>query len=228
MSDEKDSVILVDLDSLFDTRFATLCKYDFDLVTKLIETKSYHLRVCDSFDKLKYEDFRKLYEKRDKKLLSESLPTTMHLFIESLILRAKKTIIDNPIHFIPKLDINIYPYDLLEEEKEVIKTNALISFGCDVKIVNYSYEDLKPSVLSNKYDVFITYDYSEWLETHSKNELFKKERCPGVTFYVPLVILNEVDKSIPKDIFEEIQNMAAPIISLRFLPVGYFSVVIDT
>lgn len=226
MKEPRDSVILVDLDSLFDTRLGTIGLYDSNLLKTILDKNNHHLRTYESYGTLKYEEFNKLYEKRDKKVLSVSLPTMMHIFLDYTITEIKKTVIDNPVHSIPKLHINTFPYVLLPEEANNIKEAAIETFQCEVEVLYVKTEEITPKLLASSYDMFITYSYYEWLEVHSKNELFKKERCPEVTMFVPQISFSDSEVNIPNDFYDEMENMALPIIALKYLPITYFSLFI--
>lgn len=226
MKEPRGSVILVDLDSLFDTRLGAIGLYDSNLLKTILEKNDHHLRTYESYGTLKYEEFNKLYEKRDKKVLNVSLPTMMHIFLDYTITEIKKTVIDNPVHSIPKLHINTFPYELVPEEINNIKEAAMETFQCEIDVIYLKNEEITPSLLAGVYDIFIAYSYYEWLEEHSKSELFKKQRCPEVTMFVPQISFSDSSVNIPNEFYDEMENMAAPIISLKYLPITYFSLFI--
>lgn len=227
MSEVRTSRTLVDLDSLFDTRLGTIGLYNADLLKTILEANNHHLRTCESYGTLKFDEFKAIYDKRDKLTLSKSLPTGMQIFLDHIITETKKTAIDNPTCSIPELVINSFPYNLTEEEENNIIATASTSFRCPVKIVNLPLEAITPRLLAKEYDSFIIYSYYEWLEIHSKSELFKKERCPDVAMFVPAISFNDPNVTVPADFFERLEIMTSPIIGLRFLPISHFSVFIE-
>jgi hypothetical protein len=228
MEGPRESVILVDLDSLFDTRLATIGLHDNKHLKTILDKKDHHVRNYESYGTLKYDEFKKLYDKRDKKTLSVSLHTMMHVFLDYTITEIKKTVVDNPVHSIPKLRINTFPYKLVKEEIDNIVESATLTYTCEVDVIYLEPEHITPKLLASEYDVFITYSYYEWLEVHSKTELFKKERCPEVAMFVPQISFSDPSVNVPNDFYEEMENMASPVISLKYLPIVYFSLLMET
>jgi hypothetical protein len=232
MSKDNDSVFLIELDCIFDTRLSTLALFGEQALLDNFQ-KPYWKRVCDSFIGVGIKKFLEEYSKRDKLILLDSIHTPMLDFIVDFV---KQTILFNagsPIVKNPVIMINVYPYDLTETEKVKIVEGIVIKTGdqCDVELVNMSPEQITPEFLDKNIAVVSMYEYIPWLELQSTLENgFKKHTCPSVSLLAPEILFKELtdeDKNTiikdKLDIKKSLEDNAAPMICLQLLPVEYFS-----
>lgn len=160
--------VLIDLDCLFDTRYAVLNEID-PVVTDNLLLNGYYFRNRDEFPNINLHEFRKKYQQRDVNTLKNSLPT-------SLMFRLAEIIGDFIVEFgkegrllNPELILNIYPYKLSNEEiNEMalclkIRTNHIIP----VRIINTDPLNITPSWLKDNITFFYIYNWSEWLTKYT-------------------------------------------------------------
>lgn len=217
--------MLVELDSILDTRLGVLLELDAEKVPAIL-AKDYHERLWDVFPEVDLLAYQDRYSKRDKKVLKNSWVTPMMDLAFDFVMKTLQQTLKTPFHKSPKLDVNIYPYVLTEEEESIILSAVVASTKdqCDIEIVSYSPEQLNPVFLKNNYEVVMMYDYQEWLEVHSKNGLWKKYSCPNVAVMAPLMYKNtEVynPKTKVMDIikdFETLSKTMAPYVDMQFIP----------
>jgi hypothetical protein len=220
------STILVELDCLFDTRLCTLVSMGEDTLNKSFNDK-YHTRLIDRFNGIDNELYSNNYSNRNKDILKHAYITPIGDLLKEHSLRTHKLILTTPFHNKAKVIINIYPYVLDEEEiNSLIQGVITITDGLsDVEVVNKSYEDLTPSYVK-KLDMIILYNYDIWLETNSINKALTKVTCPDVELLGPAIFFKQIeDKTIkPYDCFKAMEEITAPFISLKLLPIKEFCV----
>lgn len=226
LKDQDYSTLYVELDCLLDTRFSTLFSMGEEVAKKVIDF-DYHERVTDFFPGIDYEAYQKAYDARNKLTLKNAMVTPVlqliHDFAKSTLENASGT----PFQYEPKLELNIYPYKLDEDEIKLIlsivygKTGKMMA----VEVINKSPEEITPYFVKSRYSVMVMYRYDQWLEIHAKNKKFEKTTVPEVTLLSPAVYFLKQDK-IPEDVksvFEDMQRTAAPLIGLQLLPADVFS-----
>lgn len=227
------SGLYLSLDVLFDTRIATLEAINPHLLEKNLA--SYYSRTSDVFEGVDSEKFLASYSRRNKETLKKSLLTPILgliiEFVENTHLKSQ----DDPVKAYPKLYLNTYPYDLLEEEVKFI-VEALIShfkYPCDIEIIHRDEIELTPNLIKANYDIMILYDWVRWLHHLVENKMFDTP-CPDVTVIVPRLLpwhdnMEKLLKLKPKDkqdLFEEIKRKVNPFINLIFFSSHYFSLAI--
>lgn len=161
--------ILTDLDTIFDTRLSLAYILDTNNIIKDIkdEKDNYRNRILDNFGNISNDIFMQIYNKRTKFLLKNALPTNILDYI-------KEQYVDynfQPVNIITqeevcKLYLNIYPYNLTEDEQKNI-VNGLSKYfgGIDIIIVYKKFIDISPIFLiENKINMVILYELFKWLE----------------------------------------------------------------
>lgn len=231
MNTDQKSTILVELDSILDTRLGTLSTIDASLVPPLLVQHGYHERMVDTFEGYDTQTFKERYKNRDAKVLSLSGITPMIDMASNFVKKTLDQTLQTPFHRNPKIELNIYPYTLTDAEVQLIlgavvtKTNK----QCDVEVVSYSHEELNPVFVRQHYSMMMMYDYQLWLETHAKNGLWKKYSCPTVLLFCPLMIKNhelDIPEFKQRELlleFGKIVEATRPYVDLHMLPVEAFS-----
>jgi hypothetical protein len=227
MSDELTySSILIELDCLFDTRLCTLASMGDDILNKAFND-NYFTRLIDRFVGIDNDLYSTSYDKRDKSILKYAYITPLSDLIKEFSVRAHKQIISSPFHSKPKIIVNTYPYILTDEEADnIIQGLITLTEGiADIELINNTYEDLTPAYIK-QLDIVVMYRYDIWLETHSKNKLLTKTTCPDVELLAPGIFFKQVtDKNIkPLESFKAMEELTAPFISLKLLPIKEFCV----
>ena len=231
---EKFSACLVDLDSLFDMRAAALVTlFKPEYFTKELE-KGYTTRLLDEFTYLPADKFRELINNRDRSLLEQAVLTPVVQLLKDFINGTVLNYINSPSDLLPKIVLNVYPYELSEEDMVLIN-KALVGITeekCDTEVISMSDEELTPKYIKNNFSMVIKYYHTQWLELHSKNELLKKTPCPDITLIAPALYYNrkltveeEKDYKLKGlNFFTEVEKMVAPVFQLKLVPVALFSV----
>jgi hypothetical protein len=220
----------VDIDALLDTRLGVIALKDPDLAAKAL-ANNYWGRKQDIFPDISQEEFKQLWKNRTTDVLPLSARTNVLSFIQAI---AKDKLVSQAVSNMESatsLVVNIYPYELTEEECDLIvavlvdKTISTVN----VSIVNLPDELLTPKYCKDNYVMMIRYDWMGWLEMHQK--AFQEVKMPSVTIVAPCIYDKlptaediEESKKIGLDFFRAAEQLTAPLFSLRFLDIEVFSV----
>lgn len=185
------SSLLVDLDSILDTRLATVCRIDSTVAEDIATHPAYLTRMSDrfseiipGFDDVKYAE---LYVKRDKETLMWASMTGM-LF--QLRMNAKD-ILNNAMRGVWSDDVtikvNYYPYDLTQSEIRIIRDSILVYMPSPtvVEMVNIPLNKLSPTMVAS-YDLVIMYSPEDWLKVQT-NQLLSNP-IPSSQIVIPALI----------------------------------------
>lgn len=228
------SSCFIELDCLLDTRIGTLMThFGEDYVYKAL-SQGYHEREFDVFPDVSYESFQSVYQSRDRRVLKNSIRTIIYSVIHDFVKGTFENSIHSPFVFIPKIIVNLYPYQLVESEQRLIRDMvvSLTNQVADVEVVTMPYEEITPVwVKKNEISMMVMYDYHLWLESQSKNRQFKKHACPDVGLFTPGIYkkaaLTDEDKQIHESFnmppFQYLSMELQPFIRLMFLPALLFS-----
>ncbi len=226
------SAIMIELDSLFDTRLATIFSFGVETTTTAFD-EQYYNRQMDKFDGIDREVFQTRYRERTKAVLKDPLPTPMLQFVRQFVLETNASIYSTPHHMAAKVIINTYPYQLNEsEELTILRTlTALLKGQADVEIVHMSFEELTPKYVKQNLSVLVLYEYHRWIEIHAVSNAFKHVTCPEVTLIGPMIIHGDLPtaenikecKELNITPYQAVELVASPLIGLKLLPIEHFS-----
>lgn len=230
------SKMLIDMDSLFDTKFSLLIEFSKDLAYSVIKDKSYFNRKKDNFKYgefiLGYELFYKFYNSRNKFILKNALPTKMPFVIRKEINRHFTDLRDGTCLEPFYLYINTYPYFLYDSEKEII-ANMFKMDGFEKINIEFIYNPLKeisPKFIKTEgIELIILSNGMEWLESIDKLELLKNP-INKTTLITPKILNSSKFRStvIEEKHFESVATQARLIMPVEFLDVFFFCVSIST
>lgn len=220
-----ESTLLIDLDSLFDSRMGTLFTLDPAYFTST--SKTYHQRACDAYVGLETEEFFSHYARRNKTVLKNSLMTPMVHLIRDFIKLTLMKILDSPHVLSPKLTVNTYPYVLTPDEQTLL-LKSLIAMTDDqagIELIHRSLEEITPVYLKSEIALMTLYRYTDWLDYHAEKGHFDKHTCPEVTLLGPKIYFKTPEPPTGGQMcpFDAMQLLAGPLIGLRLVPVEYFS-----
>lgn len=231
MTDVIKTNIYVELDCLLDTRLALLMTIDMYKAMAVIK-QPYYNRERDAFENFDTEEFQHYYKNRKKPILKNAVKTPIVSIIKELIIAEMMTGGDTADVVVPKVIVNLYPYELQDIEVSVLLRviAGCIKDICDIETINIPPEELGPSYFKNNIDSAFMYDPIEWLEIHCANKNFEKLTCPDTVLYGPKLLKhNDItifDKEFlarsGHDIFSVVELEAGPFINLNFLPVNNF------
>ncbi len=222
------SILMIDLDSLFDTRLGTLILNYPDQIDIVFRDDKYHNRLDDSFNNAIDKDkFYELYALRDKRTLRESTLTVIIDIVRDFVRSVYNTDPSSPIVYYPKIIVNMYPYDLNEDEQDIIKAglSSYLSDKADVEMVNMDHNRLSIDFVNKNLTVLIMYEYHKWLDAQTNIDGFKDKACCDTTLFGPRLFFKEVPKTAKEsdNIFTMLTNISKPFINLELLPSLFFS-----
>lgn len=229
--------ILVDLDSLLDTRIATLSRINDKAAAALLRG-DYRTRTTDNFEELcdkaiDNEEYQALYQKRDKETLMLARPTEMTFILKDLVEKLETQKIDAPFAERIVVELNLYPYSELTEEERHSMTLTVGAFTSPETVVKYCYlspEELTPGVIKRNYDAVIHYGFNEWFKLHQ--EELKTVLTPSVVFFSPALYLDKEPSEEEMQVeglegltpFEILEMSMVERLKLELLEPKYFSI----
>lgn len=229
------SSLYVELDGLLDTRLATLLLMGEDKALDAVKA-GYLTRDLEEFP-VSMTDWRKRYAQRDRFTLKESGVTKLMTALKEFVLATRHTA-DTPYPIEPKIYLNIYPYKLLDEEiKNIVQMVAIALNGqCDIEVLDLPPEEITPTYVKQTFSVMYMYRGIDWLEHHAQSEAFKQSTCPEVCLFVPAIYFNgrpsksalDEAERLKMPAFKVVEQAAAPLIMLRFIPSGDFSIALTS
>lgn len=233
-------VILIDIDSIIDTRLGTLCKLYGDI--SHIFNERYVTRLTDEFNlldpKIDLDKYKKAYEKRDAASIGLGIPTALLFeFSEMLDLHLEEILGPNPENKSIKIEINTFPYDLTgEEQQDIIDCfREWTGTPFDINTVYIPIETFTmPLIQQRKWSAMFIYDFDKFqYYTFVKNAKPGHIGSPQVSLFVPKIAIS-LDKLresaniiLPNgdkvDAFEFLRVHYGPLIGLDFLASEKFS-----
>ena len=217
--------LLIDLDSILDTRLPILYSIDKDLTEQILKDNSYKTRVTNSFNYISSTVFKELYKLRNKQVLATPIPTPITDLITEYTLETKTLLIDSKSDDELVVYVNIYPYNLNKKEIEIVTTRfkeMLPSFS-KVEVINRRVQDISIDFLIDNINVFIHYSGIEWFKYHMDVGELSKRNLPNVMLIVPKLLDYTIPKNKAEEYFKEMKESSKVFIDLNFLPVKYFS-----
>lgn len=227
--------IYVDLDSLFDTRLATLEFISQELAIQNAEN-NWAQRESDLPLHIDKEVYNQAWKLRNKDILRISMQTGCISAIRNWINQAAATAKDSPAPVYLHLYINVWPYSLSQAQARLIGEGISKQIGdmIDVTMVNLSCAALTPRVANTYFSCMFMYDWRTWLDKQAELKNFDKTKIPSVTLYAPRIFLdrlpNEEDEERMKEtrmgFFEETEFLASRLIGLEFIESLFFNALI--
>lgn len=232
-----DQAIMVDLDTLLDTRIATLSKINEQAAVRAVSSKDYYSRSLNDFTKfggISLKQFEEEFAKRNVETLKASLPTAAIFALRVMINDLAKQHQDTPFADDVKLIINFYPYTLQPLEIDSMQDIMGLYSGLGKERVVFEYlpwDALSPSYIKSRFTGLMMYNYREWMERQQDN--FLRVRIPEIVILAPALYkerepvgdeakLKGGEQFTPFDITE---RMLVGCYDLHFLDVSYFSLI---
>lgn len=225
----------VALDVLLDTRFGCLVTHYGSKTLDM--TKDYFVREYERFGDLRSKEFLALYKKRDKKVLQNSVVTNFISILSDFIEDAEYKSTYSPEITIPRIVVNIFPYDLTEEEQKAIKVAMLVKLKkqVDISFVDIDTKKLTPQFVEKNYQIMAMYDYNTWLEQQALLGNVEKNPIRNVTLYAPKIYFD--DTLNPEDfkkfrkgrtVYDTIEVMTSMFINLQLIDIAYFNFLVPS
>jgi len=219
--------ILIDLDSVLDTRHPVLYALHEPTAVNVVESEYYQRRVKDVFGCISYDIFKHFYNKRNKNVLKLALPTPMLELLKEYCLAAYAEAVSSKDPFIPTLYINIYPYDLNKGEVKnlIVLFNNSIPVNMNIELINLSDLELTPRYVTSIATTFIKYNMLEWLEMHSGRGTLVKAIMLNVTCVAPMLANgNKSTRDLRQEDFEQLIYAMSAYTTLLPLKTRLFSI----
>lgn len=224
-----DWIFLTDLDSILDTRLGLISILDEDLAIDLLKNRKdkYYNRKVEKFGKWTTDEWLEHYRNRSKRVLRESVPTNLIRLATGYMAIAELEQSGSPVPQTPRLLVNTFPYELMEEERDLI-LKALVAATkgtINLELTYRSYADISPLWLRTNVAVYATYNFREWLETQSMTDAFSRHSCPDTVILAPAIVH---DESLEDDneIFATMTKTFRMLFSVEFIPVEEFSIAV--
>lgn len=232
-----DARCYVDLDSLLDTRYATIKKVAGTQGESIVKDW-YHTRLVDRFGRsesvLTDASYQQAYQQRDEETLKLSTMTFVPTYMVNLISKYTSNLGKPLLSGMFKITVNIWPYDLAEDRVASLKSILLTYTGgvAEIDVVTIPSDKLTVSFIASQYDLCIMYDFNNWLMAHT--EEFKTTVIPMVSFLTPKLHLitaseDELAKSVREQTsFDGVSVVLRGLLAVYFLDVRLFSYVTAT
>jgi hypothetical protein len=179
--------LYVTLDSLLDTRLATLAGISETLAESLLTSGKWHSRRTNALhwidERIDTALFQKRYQQRDNDLLQSAVMTQMVILIADMAIRASGHISLSGEPFTINITINAYPYRLPASTRKAFEEvlREYITFG-DLHWVSLPVMAETPGTLG-RFDTVIRHELDEWLHAH--HEHLKHGSMAGTEVYFP-------------------------------------------
>lgn len=233
--------ILVDLDSLLDTRIGILSLLDSETIGE-VAAKGYRTRSNDRFWELAevdQEGYEFLWANRNVNIALNSLITNIPFILTKVTSKIVEESIKDPTLSKPTVVINTAPYELTSSDLEQLKAVLQIYLGDLIDIETLYLDDnvLTPKFIKENWQIIFKYDFNSWLQKHQ--ETIGECPIPEVTMYIPKLLESnyedfkryveevdgrEKDKKFLKEVgpFEALRLTLLPVLDVVALDVDEY------
>lgn len=227
--------LLVNLDTLLDTRLGALISINPDFAYDISSKDTYYNRQLDEFssDKLgtlNKDIFKNFHTKNKQLCLRNSIKTKMPRFIFELLNTLSILNVDNPNKFATDVVINTAGFDLSQEQINVLCLNVSSQLLDKFNVTAQSIPDseLTVDLIKEKFFAMIMYDYTAWMQCHTNT--LKDSALRDVRLYIPRLKFirelsddeREIFKGKTVDEFDIMQLALCSFIQLQFLPIDLY------
>lgn len=228
---QEQQTLLIDLDTLVDTRFG-LIDSKFNALSKLGDIDAYTKRIRNdiwTMIGISEDEWRDAWTNRDVSTLQASVYTGLYYHLAAILTGRILNGMMSPVHDTMEITINVWPYRLTTDERDEIAECVREMLWGDVKVETAYLEPerITPQFLSSFHKGYIVYDFEYWMS--KQNEAFVNTRVPTVSVYYP-AILNHIDEeelAVIRDKminpFDDLQIRLAEYVSLSAVDAELFS-----
>ncbi len=227
--------IYVDMDSLFDTRFAVLEQVDPILALHNLKN-GWNNREQDVFEGIDKKLFDELYETRDNSVLAIAPGTQIIDAIRMWVVKALQTIAGSPNGDKVVIFANVWPYQITRDHAKTIGQKILEMVGetVEVRMINVDIKQICTQTAKRYFAAMFMYEWDTWLESNTLSGSFEKQRIPDVTLYSPKLFKKSVLTDEARDalqqhkasgisVFDHFEMVAGPQIGIEFIEVAFYS-----
>lgn len=220
--------IVVDLDSILDTRLATISQIDPEIAAELFNSEAYYTRASDEFSRITDgriddQEFFSRYENRNHETLKLARPTMALDMLISLVAKMRKNAEYSPLVRGFTVEVNTWPYVFDAVGNTMLENHVAAYIGTDVSIrtVHRHPRLYTPALLKEDYSALVMYDFKAWLSIHGAALEF--EKIPRVTVMTPAIYHNGVPED--DDVVEINGVKVSPFAWLAYVLVSAIEVV---
>ena len=236
----QNEAILIELDTLLDTRLGTINLLNSDWGSKLASSDFRH-RLSDDFNmfvpQIDMKLFKQTYSKRDWRVLANSAPTEFSADLKRIL----DELLYDPKRLNPdattEIHVNTYPYDLTDEEKiaMVESLHEITGTIFYIKLVSIPpYTITFETIKTNNWVALFIYDLGLLLQNMiTMDSIRGKLRCNNVMVYAPHISFDfdELKKTVEEttaagERFEPFMHTSlilSPFIAVEFVSSEYYS-----
>lgn len=227
-------VMYIDIESLLDLRqgFLVTKGKQWEEVFEYLNSIDYNNRVSDNLMEFSNKEYRQEVANGNVDLIKNSILT--HVFttlLGKLMNVSVKSNIDN-VKYIPEVWVNVYPFELTEEEIDGIKNGLFhhINMDCYIEVISRDIKELTPHFIKEaNIDTCFIYDVSTWINTHG-NKLTRSPCIETEIVMPPIYEVEPTEEELEKlkqigfeDGFDFLQTMASFYTKLTFLPITFYT-----
>lgn len=232
--------LLVELDSLIDTRLGTVKRFWGDKINDDTLDEYHrrdHIRIWDIFG-IEKDAYEKAYAERDILTLKESFGTLMSEMLRSIITTSIMKAESNPHISQVEVTLNSAPYDLDEDTKavflEVLRDLLLIGKvrmikEITTKVSKVDIANMSAADIRKEYEGVIMYDLAGWLST--ANQLTADNPAPTLTIYYASLLSDDSEENRRKvteentNPFKETKRACAQFFTAEGLDAELFNII---
>lgn len=226
------SKIYIDLDSIFDTRMATISAIYPAVATALLKDDAYWFRESDHWDKLtggkiSTETFNARYAKRNNATLQASVMTNIFTVLIKMIGENEIAMNDGRPNSEIAIDVNLWPYtfDDLEMDMFIGLFHYRLKFEPRITFMSRKPESVTPKFLTDNYAMAFMYDFNSWIKLQLSNLVLK--RTQGFNLIVPRLFEHDVTKMSVEDKKDEVAQFRLYMMeymNMHFIDAACFSI----
>lgn len=232
MNFETKNGLYLDLDSLYDTRLATLESIDPRLAKTAI-ANGYYKRDEDVFPHVDKKTFRELYDQRGEDLLETAMVTNVLSILSTFIKDSIRRVCETPSKGEINVFLNVYPYQIDKTTAHAMlkPLSKLTAGSANVHILNLKPEHLTLRYCRDNFSLMVMYDFEQWLEIHTRNDAFRNTPIPDITLFVPELYLTPV-KPTQEELrevvrqgshpFRSVERMAKHMVGLSMIEIEHY------
>ena len=222
--------LLVNLDSILDTRLASIAKVSEELATTILDTGKYHSRRHNNITHISTmadnPTIVNAFNNRDTETLKMAGPTSIISLIKDLV--EKYRVNFRTYNDVTKitLDLNTWPYKLNYDEKEVFK--EVLKSELDLNEIKTVFIPIGKMSLQRiaVYQTVIWHEIDEWASIHLNSLTFTGAR--NTVFYHPEILVHDLDnahKLEPLKAGEALKIVLLKYIELECIPLSIYSII---
>lgn len=228
--------ILVDIDTIIDTRLGVLDEIDPAAAAKAFQSDDYYFRVEDDFTDIcgiGREQFRAAYARRSEDTLKRSVISPSIMTLKDIIVNLETAAGNHPQASKPIVEVNTWPYTLTDETRRFLRAAIGNYAGMEtaVLMVHHAPQDITVAKLKEKYGAYFVYDFAHWLRLRIPE--LEHQAMPRVQVFAPSLL--EIPLPSPEDMeqlglersadpLRVAEASLAPSMAVDFMPTFMFCI----